>query len=169
MKKKSTLLLFEKIRVYVSNLWFIYVKNPFYYRLIVEPRLKREREKERAKIIKDFEENQKTSIDRVKNIMYHEKVYHENNPKLDYLNQKLVEGRAHVNEMVPFMSRIPFFYEPEICDIHNETLDTKKDDIHKVILNDNKLLQELLRKQKIKADVISTKNKPKYERDLKKH
>lgn len=152
MKTKSTPSSFTRFRIYVSNLWFRYVKNPFYYRLIVEPKVKKAREEERKKLIKDFEEKQKTTLARIKEVMYHEKVYHENNPKLDYLNQKLVEGRAHVIEVSPFMNRTPFFYEPEICEIHNETLDTKKDGIHKVILNDNKTMQELLRKQKLKAD-----------------
>lgn len=152
MKTKSTLSLFKRFKIYVSNLWFKYVKNPFYYRLIVEPKVKKAREEERKKLIKDFEEKQKTTLARIKEVMYHEKVHHENNPKLDYLNQKLVEGRAHVIEMSPFMNRTPFFYEPEICEIHNETLDTKKDNIFKVILNDNKTTQELLRKQRLKAD-----------------
>jgi hypothetical protein len=90
--------------------------------------------------------------------MYHETLYHENNPKLDYLNQKLVEGREHIIQMSPLIHRTPFFYEPEICEIHNETLDTKKDNLHKVILNDDNLARESIRKQAIRANATNTKN-----------
>lgn len=152
MKNKSKLSLLKRIKRYVSNLWFKYVKNPFYYRLIVEPRVKKEKELARKKTIKDFEEKQKTAVSRIKDIMYHEKVFHENNPKFDYLNQKLVEGREHVIEMSPFMRRTPLFYEPEICEIHNETIHTKTDDIHKIILQEDEKSRISLRKQKIKLD-----------------
>ena len=150
--KNNQLTTIKKIKIYLSNLWFKFVKKPFYYDLIVEPKIKKEHAIKIAKQKKEFEEKQKVSLQRIKDVMFHEKVYLENNPKFNYLNQKLVEGRAHVIEVSPFMNRTPFFYEPEICEIHNETLDTKKDGIHKVILNDNKTMQELLRKQKLKAD-----------------
>jgi len=152
MKTKLNLSLFKRVKTYISNLWFKFVKNPFYYRLIVEPRVKRQREAARQKTIKDFEEKQKTAVSRIKNIMNHEKVYHENNPKLDYLNQKLVEGREHIIKMSPYINLTPFFYEPEICEIHNETIHTKTDDIHKIILEENEKSRVLLRKQQIKLD-----------------
>lgn len=152
MKNTLKLPLLKEIKRYVSNLWFKYVKNPFYYRLIVEPRLKKEREAARQKTIKDFEEKQKTAVSKIKSIMYHEKVFHENNPKFNYLNEKLIEGRAHVIEMSPFMRRTPLFYEPEICEIHNETIHTKTDDIHNIILQENEKTRTLLRKQQIKLD-----------------
>lgn len=165
MKTKSTPSSFTRFRIYVSNLWFRYVKNPFYYRLIVEPKAKRERERKRKEIIKDFEQKQKAAVSRIKEVMYHEKVYHENNPKLDYLNQKLVEGREHIIQMSPLIHRTPFFYEPEICEIHNETLDTKKDNLHKVILNDDNLARESIRKQDIRANAANTQNNNEVKRE----
>jgi hypothetical protein len=149
MKKKSTL--FNRIRIYVSNLWFRYVKNPFYYRLIVEPRVKREREAAKRKTIKDFEEKQKAAVSRIKEIMYHEKVYHENNPKIDYFNEKLIESRMCINE-TPKNRFSPLFYEPEICEIHNETIHNKTDDINKIILQEKEKSSVLLKKQELKLN-----------------
>ena len=152
MKTKSTPSSFTRFRIYVSNLWFRYVKNPFYYRLIVEPKAKREREKKRKEIIKDFEEKQKTLQSRVKEVMYHETVYHENNPKLDYLNQKLVEGREHIIQMSPLIHRTPFFYEPEICDMHNEHIDSTKKNINQIMTDDDNSAKSSLKIQENKSN-----------------
>jgi hypothetical protein len=147
MKTKLTLSLFTRFKTYVSNLWFKYVKNPFYYRLIVEPKAKREKEKKRKEIIKNFEVNQKTLQSRVKEIMYHEKVYCENNPKLDYLNQKLVEGREHIIEISPAMKRIPFLYDPEIVQIHNEHLTRNGLTLGEIKAIENMRAEDSLKKQ----------------------
>jgi hypothetical protein len=147
MKTKSTPSLFTRFRIYVSNLWFKYVKNPFYYRLIVEPKAKREKEKQRKEIIKNFEVNQKTLQSRVKEIMYHEKVYCENNPKLDYLNQKLVEGREHIIQISPAMKRIPFLYEPDVVEIHNENYHNNKFTLSEILKKNSEASKNALKQQ----------------------
>jgi hypothetical protein len=102
--KNNQLTKIKKIKIYLSNLWFSYIKKPFYYDLIVEPRIKKEHAIKIAKLKKEFEQKQKTSIQRIKEVMFHEKVYFENNPKFNYLNQKLVEGRENVNKMSKYVA-----------------------------------------------------------------
>jgi hypothetical protein len=140
-----------KIKKYFSNLWFRYIKKPFYYDLIVEPRIKKEHAAKIAKQKKEFEEKQKISVQRIKDVMFHETVYHENNPKFNYLNQKLVEGRENVNKMSKFLANTPFFYEPEICDIHNETLRLKNKNIHQIIMDEHELAIHSLKNQEKKV------------------
>jgi hypothetical protein len=38
----------------------------------------------------------------------------------DYYNEKLIEGAKNINSKKKSIS--PFFFDPEICDIHNEKL-----------------------------------------------
>jgi hypothetical protein len=83
--------------------------------------------------------------------LFHETVYHENNPKFNYLNQKLVEGRENVNKMSKFLANTPFFYEPEICDIHNETLHLKNKNIHQIIMDEHELAMHSLKNQEKKV------------------
>jgi len=156
MKNTKKIPLLKKIKIYISNLWFKYVKNPFY----LQPKIKKEAEKRKKTLIKNFEEKQKTAVSRIKDIMYHENVYNENNPKTNYFNEKLIEGRKRVNEMSAFTQRTPFLYDPEICDIHNETIHEKKDTIDKIILEEDNFSKKLLKKQEIKLNRLSNnKNK----------
>jgi hypothetical protein len=145
--KNNQLTTIKKIKIYLSNLWFKFVKKPFYYDLIVEPRIKKEHANKIAKQKKQFEEKRKVSIQRIKDIMFHEKMYFENNPNVNYLNQKLVEGRENVNKMSKYIAKTPFFYEPEICDIHNETLHLKNKTIHQIIMDENNLAIDSLKNQ----------------------
>jgi hypothetical protein len=156
MKNTKKIPLLKKIKIYISNLWFKYVKNPFY----LQPKIKKEAEKRKKTLIKNFEEKQKTAVSRIKDIMYHENVYNENNPKTNYFNEKLIEGRKRVNEMSAFTQRTPFLYDPDICDIHNETIHEKKDTIDKIILEEDNFSKKLLKKQEIKLNRLSNnKNK----------
>jgi hypothetical protein len=161
--KNNQLTTIKKIKIYLSNLWFKFVKKPFYYDLIVEPKIKKEHAIKIAKQKKEFEEKQKVSLQRIKDVMFHEKVYLENNPKFNYLNQKLVEGRENVNNMSKFIAKTPFFYEPEICDIHNETLHLKNKSIHQIIMDENNLVIHSLKNQEKKVggttDTIPKSNK----------
>jgi hypothetical protein len=150
--KNNQLSTIKKIKIYLSNLWFKFVKKPFYYDLIVEPRLKKEYANKIAKQKKQFEEKQKVSVQRIKDVMFHEKVYLENNPKVNYLNQKLVEGRENVNKMSKHIAKTPFFYEPEICDTHNETLHLKNKSTHQIIMGENNLAIRSLKNQEKKID-----------------
>jgi len=55
--------------------------------------------------------------------------------KFEYWDDKLVEGRKHVNEFSKY--KAPSFYDPEICDIHNENLDNPSlINYHTLILSD---------------------------------
>ena len=152
--KNNQLTTIKKIKIYLSNLWFKFVKKPFYYDLIVEPKIKKEHAIKIAKQKKEFEEKQKVSLQRIKDVMFHEKVYLENNPKFNYLNQKLVEGRENVNKMSEYIAKTPFFYEPEICDIHNETLHLKNKTTHQIIMDENNLAMRSLKNQEKKIDGV---------------
>ena len=152
--KNNQLTTIKKIKIYLSNLWFKFVKKPFYYDLIVEPKIKKEHAIKIAKQKKEFEEKQRVSLQRIKDVMFHEKVYLENNPKFNYLNQKLVEGRENVNKMSEYIAKTPFFYEPEICDIHNETLHLKNKTTHQIIMDENNLAMRSLKNQEKKIDGV---------------
>jgi hypothetical protein len=149
--KNNQLTKIKKIKIYLSNLWFSYIKKPFYYDLIVEPRIKKEHAIKIAKLKKEFEQKQKTSIQRIKEVMFHEKVYFENNPKFNYLNQKLVEGRENVNKMSKYVAKTPFFYEPEICDVHNENIKLTNKNIHRLITYEKNLAWHSLKNQEKKV------------------
>lgn len=69
--KNNQLTKIKKIKIYLSNLWFRYIKKPFYYDLIVEPRIKKEHAIKIAKLKKEFEQKQKTSIQRIKEVMFY--------------------------------------------------------------------------------------------------
>jgi hypothetical protein len=144
MKLKERL---RNLKFKLANLWFRYVKSPLYYGLIVNPRLEKERKAKIEKIKKEFEINQKASVDRVKEIMFHEKNRVKGEPKRDYHNEKLVDGRQHMINNHDLIKKIPFFYEPEICDIHNETIKDKKDALETIIKKSREHSAELLKKQ----------------------
>ena len=150
--KNNQLTTIKKIKIYLSNLWFKFVKKPFYYDLIVEPKIKKEHAIKIAKQKKEFEEKQKVSLQRIKDVMFHEKVYLENNPKFNYLNQKLVEGRENVNKMSKYIKRTPFFYEPEICDMHNEYIDSTKKNINQIMTDDDNSAKSSLKIQENKSN-----------------
>lgn len=151
--KNNQLTKIKKIKIFFSNLWFRYIKKPFYYKLIVEPRIKREHAIKIAKLKKEFEEKQKISVQRIKEVMFHEKTYSEYNPKFNYLNQKLLEGREHIIGVSKYTSKTPFFYEPEICDIHNENIDLTKKNINQIIIDENNSCLSSLKKQE---DVLNS-------------
>lgn len=81
--------------------------------------------------IKDsFEKSFKVKSDEIKTIMYNGfsrsfPEFKQTDPKV--LDEKLVEGRIAVNKninaLIRHEKRYPFFYNPEICDIHNENPD----------------------------------------------
>lgn len=130
--------IFEKIKSFFNTLYFKYVTNP---------KWKKEREIKNKKFKKDFEEKQKIAVNRIKEIMYHDKVYFENNTKLQYLNEKLVEGKVNVNKMSKFVSHIPAFYEPEICEIHNENLHLNTKSLNELIMEDDEISKLMIKKQ----------------------
>lgn len=136
MKKKLNI--FNKIKNYFKALYFNY---------ITKPKWDKENKIKANNIKKEFEEKQKVSIERIKEIMFHEKLVFKNNNKLEYLNEKLVEGRANVIKESKYVSHIPAFYEPEICEIHNENLHLKNKTFNELILDENENARLMLKKQ----------------------
>jgi hypothetical protein len=129
---------FNKIKTYLKNLYFKY---------ITKPKLEKEKKIKNEKIKKEFEEKQRATIKRIKEIMFHEKVFVENNNRLKYLNEKLVEGRNNIIKSSNYTSHIPAFYEPKICDIHNENLHLKNKTLDEIILEENNIAEFMLKKQ----------------------
>jgi hypothetical protein len=134
--KKATIP--QKIKTFFNNLVFKYITNP---------RLKKENKIKVEKFKKDFEEKQRAAVKRVKEIMFHDKVRSDNNNKLEYLNKKLVEGRNNVIKESKYVSHIPAFYEPEICEIHNESLHLKRKNFNELILEEDEVARLTLKKQ----------------------
>lgn len=120
--------LISKFKTYVKNVWFKYVKGP-----LLNKELKKKRDAEIIKIKEEFEKKQKVAVERVKDIMYHEKYIVKNYPKTEYHNEKLLENRQNMINNHHLIKKIPFFYEPDICDIHNETIKDKKEDLKTLI------------------------------------
>lgn len=130
--------IFQKVKTFFKNLVFKYITTP---------RLKKEKAIKVEKIKKNFEEKQKVTLKRIKEIMFHDKVYLDNNNKLEYLNKKLVEGRNNVIKESKYVSHIPAFYEPEICEIHNENLHLKRKNFNELILEEDEVARLTLKKQ----------------------
>ena len=139
-----------------KNLLFSLIK-PLYNKLVVEPKIK----KQKAEELKQLEANKKAeeenrlaavkkiediftgltkaSPNRVREIMYHRKNQLAKNPKFEYLDNKLVEGAQEINSRKLIMGgkSSPLFYEPEICDVHNETLDSKTVGFNQLVMSEN--------------------------------
>lgn len=134
----------KRIKNFINNLIFKYFK---------EPRQKREALVEQklalANIESNFEATHHTNISEVKRLMNF-KLGVESNPKFEYWNGKLIEARQ-TNEY----PHSPVFYEPEICEIHNENLDSPfLSDYNTVLERDNLISSNLIRKQVIKANLV---------------
>jgi len=104
-----------KIKNFIANFWSNKVVN----------KLNKKREtslkaKELELIKKRFEYNFNTTIDKQQNLINYRSsgIAPLVQTDINYLDEKLVEGRRHIINNVSKKS--PLFYEPEICDIHNE-------------------------------------------------
>lgn len=120
-----------QIEIYFKSLWFVYVE---------EPKLIKEKYFKEQKIKLEFEEKRNLKIARIKDLMDYKQTH--GNLKKDYYNNKLEEARKdyHTNfELNRYTTKSPFFYEPEICDIHNESIPNKpKLDLRDLIRYENK-------------------------------
>ena len=111
--------LFASVTSFFSKIWF---------KLYTERRLKRleqlEFEDKVKKIQEKFEKHKKGSVDRIKKVMYHKYVHHVHDEyqREKYKLDKLIEGKKHVLDVKKYAHGVPFFYEPEIVQIHNEHL-----------------------------------------------
>lgn len=142
----------NKIKQFFKKIW---------YKLFTERREKRlkkiEEQKALKKLIEDFEKRRKGSIARIKEIMYHPKIkyVYDERERVAHLKNTLMQGKKHVLMIQKYMKGTPFFYEPEIVDIHNERLDRNG----KPTLSELKAIHEKnaefnLDKQAIKADAL---------------
>jgi hypothetical protein len=103
----------KTIKSFISNLWFKFITNPIQERIKLRAKLKEQ------KIEKDkFEKTHSVELERVKHLMFGEG----KDTKQVFLDEKLIEGAKHVNTFKKYITA-PSFYEPEICDIHNENPD----------------------------------------------
>lgn len=167
----------NKIKQFFKKVW---------YKLFTERREKRlkkiEQQKALKKVREDFEKHRKGSIARIKEIMYHPKVKYfcDERERVAHLKNTLMQGKQHVLTVQSYMKGIPFLYEPEIVDIHNERLDRNgKPTLGELKANDYNNAEFKLDKQAIQAKALlfsqssinSAKrnqlmNKPSYELSL---
>ncbi len=134
---------FISLKINFLAFWSKYVSTPFNSR---KERI--EKEAETKNIIKAFEQQFNVSHSDIKSVMDEAAKVHTQTDE-DYLVEKLHEARI---KLQLYNRKSPHFYEPEICEIHNENPDrlshpTLKD----VINNDNKVMRE-------EFDGINTKN-----------
>jgi hypothetical protein len=111
--------LFASVKSFFGKIWF---------KIYTERRLKRLEEKKFNEKIKElqekFEKNKKGSVERIKKIMYHKHVIntYDEHKRNKYKLDKLIEGKQHVIDVKKYVHGVPFFYDPEIVQIHNEHL-----------------------------------------------
>ncbi len=118
----------SKIKLYFNSIWFKYVE---------EPKLIREKYRQDKKIVDDFESKQKLKVDRVKDLMVYKQNYH--SPKKEYYDEKLTEARKYYHDnfdMNSWYIKPPAFYEPDICDIHNDSLEKSDPNALKKLIYD---------------------------------
>lgn len=132
-----------RIKFFVKTLWSKYVTKP----RAIKKEVKR-KEIERKRVIKSFEQTYGVSHAEVTALMSGKFTEQTND---DYLNEKLAEVRK---KMQYVHNRTPNFYEPEICDIHNENPDRSEyPSLKEVLRNEDKIVSEEF------SDINSKKNK----------
>jgi len=129
----------KRIKLFLNNLWFKYVTNPIQKRIKLRAKLKEE------KIEKDkFEKTHSVELKRVKYLMFGEG----KDPKQVFLDEELIKGSKHVNTFKKYTG--PSFYEPEICEIHNENPDrTTYPPIKDIITKDRIISDAILLEQSV--------------------
>lgn len=92
-------------------------------------------------------------------LMYHDASQHPSSQTDgEYLTEQLIEGRKHMNNVISIHNKYgvtpAFFYEPEICDIHNENLNNPDlVDESYLKFKDTLEIKALFEKQRIKNDI----------------
>lgn len=146
--KKTKKTLFQKIKSYFKNLWFKYVINPKFER----EKIKKAKD-EANKHKENFEKLHNTAVEHVKQLMFHDKVKCEHHGgRLDFRNEELLKGRKHILKYHKYISRTPKFYEPEICEIHNEHLNLGGSSLKAIMDKQDKLSYDDLKKQQNKLN-----------------
>lgn len=167
----KTLYLMKNKFKFFSNRIFKFIYDLCYDNIVKPYKVKQEilREKRAIEELKkDFEKRFNTKVSHVKKLIDFKTPW--NAPLVptseNYLKDKLIEGKLHTNKVIndkmKYGVKTPYFYEPDICDIHNENPDRsnyqalntmiKKDsDLTTNILRDN---MHLLKKMKQRAKLI---------------
>jgi hypothetical protein len=145
-KTKKTLL--EKIKSYFRNLWFKYVTNPKFER----EKIKKAKD-EANKHKENFEKKHNTAVEHIKQLMFNDKLYSEHyGGRIDFRNEELLKGRKHLLKYAKYVNKVPKFYEPEICDIHNENLNLNGSSLKAIMDKQDKLSYDDLKKQENKLN-----------------
>ena len=147
--KKTKKTLFDKVKSYFRNLWLKYVINPKFER----EKIKKAKD-EANKYKENFEKLHNTAVEHVKQLMFHDKVYSEyHGGKLNFRNEELLKGRKHIHKNSNYyVNRIPKFYEPEICEIHNENLNLNGSSLKAIMGKQDKSSYDDLKKQENKLN-----------------
>lgn len=144
-----------KIKRFFSNLWFKYVKKPYLNYLD-----KKEKHNFHKNVIKSFEKQFGVHPDIVKEaIIANEKKYWGKKPNVKFSHK---EYELFLKEQLKKSAKpnngVPFFYEPEIIDIHNESIvDRKGKTLNKIILEEKDVDEILLKKQQNKLKLSEQK------------
>ncbi len=137
----------KKIKLFFKNLVTRFISKPYY-----EFVTKKAAIKARKKAIKDFERDLHTEVEKVKKIMYNPKFNHGNfdlSARREFLDTELKEARNKILKFSSYTGRIPFFYEPEIIDVHNENLriSNNKSTLKEIMKRDNTTAELAIKKQ----------------------
>ena len=129
-----------KLKIYILNLVFKWIKKP-----IIDKKIKNV-ENEKINIEKhNFETSFKVKVDDIKKLMTATNYNYDEN-EIKKIND-LVEGAKSINENKKYIS--PLFYEPEIIDIHNESLGDKVGPtMRQIMMEDDKKVSDIMVYQK---------------------
>jgi len=118
-KKPFKLSLVARIKLFFSKYWNVLIVKP-----LQERKEKKQNLKNVSEIKKDFEKCFRVNINEVKAIMYDRvnHLYIDTDQRSKDLNEELVKGRQHMLNISKYYKAPPYFYDPEICEIHNENL-----------------------------------------------
>lgn len=129
------------------------IKNFFkrYYNLIVS-KFKQRKNKSNleAKIREakiDFETKLNVNLDEVIDIMYSKAANRDDYERLNFLNEELIKGRAHILNIHKYVSKTPYLYEPDVVDIHNEHCHNNTVTLNEIIKRENDSTSHSLKQQ----------------------
>lgn len=149
--KKVTI--FKKIANFFNKIHSQIITQPFVVYQQTRAKIKFDK-----KTKKDFEKQYGRPVEEVQQIMYYK------NPFIplvqtdyDYYIKVLLEGKKNVNTAKGYQLKYgttpPFFYEPEMCDIHNENLNNPDLMEHDYLRHKDTIeIRQVLKKQRIVAD-----------------
>lgn len=140
-------LLKSKTIKFFSDLWFKYIKKP--YLNYLERKQKAEFDR---KVIKSFKKQFGVHPDEVKKlIISNEKIYWGKKPNIKLTNEEYKEFLVkELKKSAKPNNGVPCFYEPEIIDIHNESIADRKGENLKSLIKHEQKIDSFLLDQKEK-------------------